>query len=652
MTKAEIIRKLAKRAGITDLDAKVFFEAFLRKAVLRLEPGDSVKVKGFGYFQRRTGKVKNHIDSDVNNAFANLIVFYPFRSENEDGNENLIFDVPAKIEEEYNLIDSYFSISFGKPVIPLKDANLSEFYIPPVGNELLRLIEMRAEKLLEETEVVENYIKGNELLLIDSGILNPNQMEINWDEKNSPHGEADELFSSNAEETNDQSDKMTWDFGEDLEKEIQEESILDINSEDKLFVDYDDLKEISWEFGLDENEKKPERPFQKEKEPFIPITSVEEINKEIEKPDIKETEKEPTEKENQVDSAPDNFQRVKSFATEFNIDQNKFGLTKSEMDLTWSFHKDENDDDSALLKSITQEINNEGFAEIKYHKRKYKFETDISEPSEQEHDLLLEREIIPEYESDQEQKVVAIPVQEPLKKEIAEPEEKTKVEPSLPKAIIEPEVEIKQHFEEFPPAADRTPGHSKKKGIGIFVVSALFLVICGSIFLYITMSHLFSHSPNFKTAGPVVNNVSSVTIERDFDIPVTYPYIHDNTVKQPIDPFSINLLELDSSKDIKAPEETKPVEKEMPKTETKSENNSLKPVKLKEFIYKSGNNFLVQVSSWPSEPAALKQASFFKNKGFETEIEKAFIGKGYWFRVRVGYFKSENEAEAFFNKYK
>jgi len=43
MTKAEIIRKLAKRAGITDLDAKVFFEAFLRKAVLRLEPGDSVK---------------------------------------------------------------------------------------------------------------------------------------------------------------------------------------------------------------------------------------------------------------------------------------------------------------------------------------------------------------------------------------------------------------------------------------------------------------------------------------------------------------------------------------------------------------------------------------------------------------------------------
>ena len=51
MTKAELIRKLAKKAGIPDSEAKVFFEIFLRKASEILKLGEAIKLKNFGYFQ-------------------------------------------------------------------------------------------------------------------------------------------------------------------------------------------------------------------------------------------------------------------------------------------------------------------------------------------------------------------------------------------------------------------------------------------------------------------------------------------------------------------------------------------------------------------------------------------------------------------------
>ena len=647
MTKAEIIRKLAKRAGISDLDAKVFFEAFLRQAVERLNPGDSVRIKGFGYFQRRTGKIKNSHDSISNKVFADLIVFYPFQTDPEEGAENIIFNVPARSEEEYNVIDSYFSISFGKPVIPLKDANLNEFYIPPVGYEFKRQIEIKAEKLLNESELVENFIKENELLLIESGLINPNQMEIDWDDTSIARGSEGEIFSVAEFDSNKASGNVTWDFGEDIEKQIQEESILDTGADDKLFVDYKDLEGLSWEFGIDIDEKEEER---KSSEP--------------------ETEKTNEKIKNE-------FERVKSFTSEYKIDQNKKGLTKSEMDLSWSFNTDDSETDSELLKSITQEINEEGFAEVKIQRPKYKYETDISESTSEESIILGEKDLFPENESKPETEIVHNKEKTPDWKkdviELADPEESVFLTPSEYVPAVEPEKGTDKQVDTFPPVTDRTPSYTRKKGIGIFVISSLILILCGAVFLYIKI---------IKFVGPVktpvrteigTQHISSVTIERDFDLPLTYPYIRDSSVKAAVEPFAENLSSAPPADEIKyenLPDENKtadgnkpvesnkpievpkPVEKEIPKVETKNIRTDLKPLKLKEFIYKSGDKFLVQVSSWPSEQAAQKHASFFRNKGLQTDIEKANLSKGYWYRVLVGYFNSEREASSFYNKNK
>ena len=242
MTKAEVIRKLAKKVGVQDLDAKIFFEIFLRKVSLQLNPGETIKIKNFGFFQVHIGKIRK---SSVNNSkpvSANLIAFYPLMEEHDDARENLIFNIPGKKEEEYNLIDSYFSLSFGKPVIPLKGANISEYFIPLTGNEMRRLFDTKADKLLQEVEVIENYVNGNETLL-NSEFINPNQMEINWDEKtNNPV--SPEIITDNSEQRSlKESDAFSWEFGEALEKQIEEAALLDTENEENLFVEYDDLKD-------------------------------------------------------------------------------------------------------------------------------------------------------------------------------------------------------------------------------------------------------------------------------------------------------------------------------------------------------------------------------------------------------------------------
>ena len=298
MTKAEIIRKLAKRVGVQDLDAKIFFEVFLRKVSQQLNPGETIKIKNFGYFQMRIGKINNTSANNPAPLSSDLIVFYPLQNDQYESTEYLIFNIPGKKEEEYNVIDSYFSLSFGKPVIPLKDANISEYFIPPTGNELRRLFDSKADKLLQEVEVVENFTKEVEILLIDPELIDPDQIEINWDEINDKPVSPEKIISGKEPGSLNESNAFSWEFGEELEKQIEEEALLDTENEENLFVDYNDLKNISWDFG--ENLGGQEESIQSTVDKWI--------SKGKESP-----------VQDEVKNEPDEFQRVKSSISDFNI---------------------------------------------------------------------------------------------------------------------------------------------------------------------------------------------------------------------------------------------------------------------------------------------------------------------------------------------
>ena len=594
MTKAEIIRKLAKKVGVQDLDAKIFFEVFLRKVSLQLNPGETIKIKNFGYFQMRIGKINNTSASNPAPLSADLIVFYPLQNNQDESTENLIFNIPGKKEEEYNVIDSYFSLSFGKPVIPLKDANISEYFIPPTGNELRRLFDSKADKLLQEMEVVENFTKEDEILLIDPELIDPNQMEINWDEINDKHVSPEKIISDKEPGSLNESDAFSWEFGEELEKQIEEEALLDTGNEENLFVDYNDLKDISWDFG--ENLSGQEESLQSTEDKWI--------SKEKESPVPDEALKE-----------PDEFQRVKSSISDFNID-----------------HKNSDPDDhvltedSELLKSINEELNEEGFAEIKHYPHNYQFDPGIFEDSDNDID-------IPEIEDDENE---------------YDNEENINYE-SIP-----------PHSDTIPLRTERTLGYSKRKGLGLYVIFALIIVLGTAVFIYLKfINPYYSGNNKITETKTSAYNTPSVIIERDFEIPVTYPYLKDSNIVTPFDPIDKSVFDQPATKknnnslgtNLKNQTNINVPVKQPAQTNINNNLNS-SAVRMKDFIYKSGDKFLVQISAWSSEKNALKHASYLKGKGYQTEIVKANLDKGTWYRVRVINFNSENEAEKFYNKYK
>jgi hypothetical protein len=557
MTKAEIIRKLAKRVGVHDLDAKIFFEVFLRKVSLQFNPGETIKIKNFGFLQMHTGKLKNISQKYSESLLVDLMVFYPLQNEQDESNEKFIFNVPGKKEDENNIIDSYFSLSFGKPVIPLKDAIISEYFIPPTGNELRRLFDSKADKLLKEVEVVENFTKKNEILLIDPELIDPNQMEINWDEINNGSVSSENNIGDTEQNSLKDPNAFSWEFGDELEKQIEEESLLDTENEDNLFADYDDLKDISWDFG-DHIEKKE----------------------------------------------PEEFQRVKSSISEFNIDHTNTSSTALN-----------NENDSDLIKSINEELNDEGFAEIKHIPYNYNPEPDLTEKISE--DIRIP-EIVDE-KSDYDD----------IKNLSSEPE-------PLPSYTI-------------PSINESNLNYSKKKGIGLYLIFVFIFIVCGAVYLYLKfVLPYYSGSKKIADAKVSVYNIPPVIIERDFDIPVTYPYPKDSNIVSSFDPIDKSVFEKNESR---KDDDLKVVLKQSAQTITNK--TVLAPaIKVKDFIYKSGDKYIVQISSWSSEKSALKHASYFKEKGYQTEIIKAKLDRGTWYRVRVINFYSENEAVKFYNKYK
>lgn len=70
-------------------------------------------------------------------------------------------------------------------------------------------------------------------------------------------------------------------------------------------------------------------------------------------------------------------------------------------------------------------------------------------------------------------------------------------------------------------------------------------------------------------------------------------------------------------------------------------------------IFTDGKKFCIQVSSWKENQKAEREVNKLKNMGYQAFMVKVNIpGRGIWYRVRIGYFSSLEEAKEFYNKIK
>ncbi len=473
MTKAELIRKLTRLTGIPDSEAKIFFENFLVRTSEILRLGEAIKLNGFGYFQLKRGMFKNVASSisKSNIAYADLIIFTPL-NQNEEISENLVFNIPSLREDDFHYVDLFFSLSIGKPIIPMQNINSDDFFIPPSGLELKKLLNYKIDKLLNEVEIINKYVKGSELLIIDAGKNDLEQYEFNWDNVIS-----DNLFLQNnskliPNKSNiSESENLEWNFGEDLTKQIEEEMLLDTTKDSPSVLDYDfnngDI--VEWNFGktsLTEEAGTENNISEKTVNSQSDIKNENSSNKftsiDFRKEIVHET---------------NNFEKINSLTHEFPENNIDYGVTKSEQNLSWDFKRT-----SSNLKNNNVKIENEIFVD----------ETGLNTPDYTKDKLA----------SDDKNFITEIPSsKENIKSNKLSNEKKFNKEK-----------------------------HSKKSSLrtksSFFLFIGLIVIIFVGVFFYAAITK-FNVIQVLNGGGKIskkANSQKTIVIDRNYKIPVDYPY--------------------------------------------------------------------------------------------------------------------------------
>jgi nucleoid DNA-binding protein/cell division septation protein DedD len=612
MTKAELIRKIVKRSGIPDSEAKVFFEIFLQKTSGMLRPGQAIKLKNFGYFQLRLAVFKTTASKPsgkINHINTEVIVFSP---DDDNQAEGLIFNIPTVVTAKYNYIDSYFSLSTGKPIIPLQGVKDTDYFLMPTGYELKKLIESKVDKLLEDVEIIKDYVKDNEILFLQKNSFKDEQGgQSNWSLGESANGMLNEAVGNDApiisRESGDKVnyENVTWDFGEDLSRQIEEESIIDESAEpaeSQVNREPEIKSSLEWEFGEQTISEEP--PLVEEEKSGPDASSI----------------------LPQEDTSSD-FQRVNAITSEFNFDESNTSTTARENNLSWDFGADD----------------------VKPNNADAPYENEISNRSDEQ---ASENTIDTISDSAGEQS--NINSEEKISEVIPEPVEEVKPI-VLPKSIHNKTTTREYSF-------------SNKKSFVPFVIAMFTIIVVSvTVFMYINKISLYDFSTGKFLKAPTQTSaaITPVYIERNFDIPVTYPYPKNPNLKVSTADSSINVA-LKSKNN--APVKTTPLKnrtavvptvpklpavankniKSQPALNNKTSQLNEPVHKIQDNISQVGNNYIVQVSAWRAKSKANNEAAKYKAKGLTTYVEQADVpGRGTWFRVKVGNFKSMADAQKF-----
>jgi len=678
MNKAELIRAIAKRAGIPDINAKLFFEVLLKRLSEELQPGQAADIPGIGYLQLRKGKllIKDEVKGETSSEeFLNLIVYY--RKADKPDSENLIFNIPEIDSHPQDSIEQSFSLSIGKPVVPLEGVKETDYFTPLTGKELRDLVSSRVEILLSEINIVRDYKKGSEVLLITPEKFSKDEFEIKWDDLTGSDIDDEPIAKPDKKkELLKTSDKIEWEFGSELNKQIEEEAILDTEKEENSLLTSKDKKtnktRVDWNFGITQEEiyKTEEIPVTNEK-------SAEDTSKKIKPLE----EKSPTEEQPGYQKIDTLYERLKS----------RKSVDTDEFNLTWNF------DTTEQIETTEKEIIEEPFKEKHFPGKPIGKETIETQKITEEKPELTE---VKETKSITDEVIENRLTEKPstLEEEITKDDEVviTKARPSITKEKIQREKTSEKYTAAQRRGTYRRTGTYSKKGsslpffIGILVIITVGVVLF-SFFKDINLDFLNLTKKKVENVNKSLFAGTNV-IERNYDIPVSFKsdkkiipavikqktrpktrrskkrsiykkpskkitQVQKNVPVVPLQPGRIKELR-ESMKDVvKA---TKNNELNLPDKKEKTDKvtneqftfeNLPAPIdtaKLHANIYRVGNTYTVQVSSWKSSATAEREASKLKKKGYDSFVAKALIpGKGLWYRVRVRNFKTQREAEDF-----
>lgn len=674
MTKAELIRKLSKNVGLPDQDAKIFFELLLKRISSASKIGQSVFMKEFGYFHQIKGSIKKPVfsfnDNEVSEEEVDLILFSEDSNLKKSSTKGLVFNIPFTDDDDFHPIDAAFSLSIGKPLIPLRGVPFDDIYIPTSGYEYRRLIESKVEKLISEATIADS-VEDFPMLVIDARSYNSNQVQLKWNEAIDTQVPENNLTDqqtieqpqlSEYEKQTQELKNIAWDFGEDLSQQIEVESILDVADE-----------KINFDLNQKKNEiisaDAPEDLFTEE---TLDI-STENV---LPEPDDKELSESPQVESQENDSLDSSkkLDELLSFAEDKKeeIIEEEIINESIEPEPDILFTESQIDENEILIDESPEQtieiIENPEVTEeepFRENTSKY-FETykPAYVPEEETNDEVQAQS------TDSESEQAADIPEEPLVENIENTEQtinnlNTETEPvheSSDAEVNEEEQEIVLETESGQKAEYFEP--ASRKNYIPFIVFPLIVIVL-SLALYWYLEFYQKKEVPIKTKTISINSADATIVKRDYDIPVSFPYplkVNETTISESTtkpeeikkedlsltgknEPKTESTLAVKDEKIVsqtKTPETKRVTSTTLPKVNALNVGNN---------IFKYGDYYVVQVASFRASSISENEAGKYRNKGYNAFVEAAEIpNRGTWYRVRVGNFSTKEEAQNFINK--
>jgi hypothetical protein len=612
MTKAELVIKFSNTVGVSETDAKVFYEILLKRLAALLKSSQSIFIPEFGYFHLIKGKIKKPAldinDNEFSEEFIDLILYSEDEKLSQSETKGFVFNIPFMDEDDYDSVDSYFSLSIGKPVIPLRGVLADKTYMPVSGYDYRKFLESKAEEIITRSKII-TPDEQFPTLIIDASSYNSNQVHLEQSEDTLTSLLADEQELD--EQTINKEDKnvvknIAWDFGDFLTKKISAESILDITDERINIHPPDNSNKSETEKELDitnDEEDILDKLLENGKENIPEILPDEKVS-DNNFPDESSVKLESAESENLLDELND-FEEVKS-------------------ELPDSINLDDNISDEEFWKSTSKLFETYNPRELRSGDS-----NDFTEVKSTASDM--------EDLSSRKSKIELAP----------ETENEKNNEEEYKQEEIEESLKTENEIEELPLVEDILPEGKKSKVWAILVFSVLLILVVAAIYWYLQINQKGIDNIQVKESSLKTDNTNFV--ERDFQIPITFPYLPEKSAKDIIlmDKGN-NDIEKESEINSQKPE----IKTDKLQAETSLPDNNLipkgNPVSVGNNIYKYGNVYVVQVASFKSNSIAENEAGRYRNKGFNAFVEPVEIsGKGLWYRIKVGNFSSVDEAKNF-----
>lgn len=631
MTKSELQTKVAEVLGVSVSEKELAYDIFISRIADLLTPDLTIKIPGLGFFQLKKTQ-SDEISSEI--IFSTL-------DEVVDGELKHIFlslELPEEKKSELTtkkdeISDDIFSIGVGKPYLPLSDKledNAEASYI-----FLRKSIEERVNELISEAEHLPNF----------------NLMEE---------------YSRILEEQKDVSAQQKL---SELTSDLEFEKSIPIENED--FIANDIAKtlldiEKSDEKINDDNESPSELTPTELLEDYKPKENLD-LEKQEEIEDQKEDETKEIEIElgkHRKDNDADRLNIIEDeswIRSEINIEDKNSGTEKED-----KFEREKKDESYlGLKKKIPEKIEwnwgDELREELESYNKDFEYRTEL----EEDFDFYENKSSIKNEKVDD-----ILKTTKPLSSKLFEELEKTikKEIEETTKELIYSENQYSRKKYEFVEADEnqfdrkefsRThtydderkyisqeygyKNENKTFGKTFLILFFSFVVIAGMII------YLLLPNKKLETKNTISNEEPKLDTSQNREQVIASLPQEQTVIPEESDFPRVPVLPSVKKSEQKLEEPKEEIIK--PSDETLY-RNILNDTRVNRTIYFDGKTYNVQVSSWRNKLKAEQEVKRLRREGYDAFVLIANLPEkgGLWYRVRIGSFKSLEEAKEFSSK--